>query len=404
MAVGRAGSIYRQIEDCMKFLLKMFVVLTAAGLFEGAVADPLQTAFCPAGSVRSYPLSGARRLDSLLLHNALIINRGTAPVTLTNIDIQLLSKGVVMEEIHLSGATLTNVAAAGPAIQQSGMLKTVPFQFCGDAMVQPGVTLVGTTLAANQALLIIQQAFAYHGIRDTLRVVSKGTSEGMPIESTADLPIVGGFAKNSYIFPLRGAWYAGVGPSFFTGHRWAIPEQFAFDIAQIGATGRTYKTDGRHFADYYAYGADVLAAASGKVIVAKDGLAEDPGAMRRPDEAPDTYMQRLVADQAKRLAGGTHAIAGNYVMIDHGNGEYSLSAHLQPGSLRVKLGDRVTRGQVIGKLGSSGNSTEPHLHFQLCDAPDALMCTGIPIQFTNIEIPWADGTRELQSGDIVIAK
>lgn len=389
----------------MKFWLTMLAVLTAAGGSGGAQADPLQTAFCPAGSVHSYPLSSARHLDSLLLHNALIVNRGTAPVTLTNVDIQLLSKGAVMEEIHLSGTALANVAAAGPAIQQAGMLKAVPFQFCGDAMVQPGVTLAGTTLAAtNQAMLIIQQAFAYHGARDTLRLVAKGTSEGKAVETSADLPIVGGYAKGSYIFPLRGAWYAGVGPSFFTGHRWAIPEQFAFDIGQIGATGRTYKTDGRHFADYYAYGADVLAAASGKVIAAEDGLAEDLSAMRRPDETPDAYMQRLVADQAKRLASGTHGIAGNYVMIDHGNGEYSLYAHLQPGSMRVKVGDHVTQGQVIGKLGSSGNSTEPHLHFQLCDAPDALMCIGIPIQFTNIEIPWADGTRELQSGDIVIAK
>ncbi|HEX2594579.1 MAG TPA: M23 family metallopeptidase, partial [Rhizomicrobium sp.] len=177
-----------------------------------------------------------------------------------------------------------------------------------------------------------------------------------------------------------------------------------FDIARIGGSGLTYRGNGTKFSDYYGYGADVLAAANGRVVAAEDGLAEDTGAMRRPDETPDAYMQRLSGDQAKRLAGGAHAIAGNYVMIDHGKGEFALYAHLQPGSVRVKVDDQVKQGQVVGKLGSSGNSTEPHLHFQVCDAADPLMCAGIPVQFSNVEIPWADGTREVQSGDVVIAK
>jgi murein DD-endopeptidase MepM/ murein hydrolase activator NlpD len=98
------------------------------------------------------------------------------------------------------------------------------------------------------------------------------------------------------------------------------------------------------------------------------------------------------------------AITGNYAMIDHGKSEYSFYAHLQPGSVRVHKGDRVKAGDVIGKLGSSGNSTEPHLHFHVCDSNDPLLSAGIPVNFSNVTIQWADVPRPIQSGDIVIAK
>ena len=126
--------------------------------------------------------------------------------------------------------------------------------------------------------------------------------------------------------------------------------------------------------------------------------------MRQPTETQEAYFRRLQTDQQHRLQAGIGAIAGNYVMMDHGNEEYSLYAHLKPGSVLVRVGQSVGAGEPIGRLGSSGNSTEPHLHFQLCDRPTPLQCAGIPIAFKQIEIPWADLPRPLQSGDVVIAK
>lgn len=146
----------------------------------------------------------------------------------------------------------------------------------------------------------------------------------------------------------------------------------------------------------------MLAAADGRVAAVRDGVPEDSSALRRPGETKAAYFARLLREQNDRLKQDT--AAGNYIIIDHGNGEFSLSAHLMPGSMRVKVGDTVKAGQVIGQLGSSGNSTEPHLHFQICDKPDALMCAGIPVQFTDIEMGPADLPRALQTGDFVIAK
>jgi murein DD-endopeptidase MepM/ murein hydrolase activator NlpD len=388
----------------MKKLFTVLACLPLAGVLASAKAEPLSVAFCPAKNVRTYPLSSTQHVDGLVLENAAIVNRGADAVTLTRVDFQLLNGGAVMEERHYVGDALTKLAAAGPAVQGSGMMKEAAFQFCGTQMVGPEIKLAGPALATNQAMLVMHQTFAYRGARDVLRVHVEGQAAGKAVSINGDLPIVSGFAKNSYIFPLRGAWYAGVGPTWHGGHRWAVPEQFAFDIAKIGDTGKSYHGTGTKFTDYYAYGAEVIAAAAGKVVAAEDGLAEDTTAMRRPDETPDAYLRRLIGEQSQRMAGGPHSIAGNYVLIDHGNGEYSMSAHLKPGSVRVKAGDTVAQGQAIGQLGSSGNSTEPHLHFQICDAPDALMCAGIPVQFSNVELPWADGTREIQSGDIVVTK
>jgi murein DD-endopeptidase MepM/ murein hydrolase activator NlpD len=310
----------------------------------------------------------------------------------------------VQEERHTAGDALAKAASNGPAVQQSGMMQAASFQFCGTDMIAPGITLAGPELKSQQALLLLYQAFAYRGVRDALRVVVMGRQDGHEVRFSADIPVRADFAKNNYIFPLRGIWYAGVGPTFHTGHRWGVPEEFAFDIARIGASGTTHSGDGSRFTDYYAYGAEVLAAADGKVVAASDGLKEDASAMRKPGETQEAYMQRLMANQAVRLEGGVPAVAGNHIVIDHGGGEYSLYAHLQPGSLRVHAGDAVKQGQVIGKLGSSGNSTEPHLHFQVCDRPDPLMCAGIPVQFSNIELPWADMPRPVQSGDIVVTR
>jgi murein DD-endopeptidase MepM/ murein hydrolase activator NlpD len=126
--------------------------------------------------------------------------------------------------------------------------------------------------------------------------------------------------------------------------------------------------------------------------------------MHRPNETQEAYFARLQKEQRERLAKGLTAITGNYVMIDHGKNEYSLYAHLQLDSVGIRVGDQVKAGDVIGKLGSSGNSTEPHLHFHVCDKPDPLMCAGIPVNFNNIMIQWADLPRPIQSDDVVIAK
>jgi murein DD-endopeptidase MepM/ murein hydrolase activator NlpD len=387
----------------MKYLALAFFAVWSLS----ALADPKKTveiSFCPVSAVRAYPLESRRDLQSLLLQNVAVINHGSAPFKIEDIDIELLQSTRVVESRKLDREAVQRVADRGAKLQAAGIIEQVAFQFCGTELIGSDIKLAGPILDRNRALLIVEQVFAFRGARDTLRVRVHGKVDGHATEFTGSIPIKSEFAQNKYIFPLRGVWYAGWGASFHTGHRWAIPEEFALDIAKIGESGLSHKGDGTRFDDYYAYGADVLAAADGRVTKVANDQQEDPSAMQRPDETQEAYSARLQKEQGERLTKGLTAITGNYVMIDHGKNEYSLYAHLQPGRAAVHVGDQVKAGEVIGKLGSSGNSTEPHLHFHVCDKPDPLMCAGIPVNFSNITIQWADLPRPIQSGDVVIAK
>ncbi len=338
-----------------------------------AAAETLRSVeirFCPALAIRTYPLESRRDLQSLLLQNVAVINHGSAPFKIENIEIELLRSNRAIESRDMDREAVQRIADRGAKLQAAGILQQVGFQFCGADLIAPSIKLAGATLARDQALLIVEQVFAFNGARDTLRIRFHGHVDGHATEFTDSIPIKSEFAKNKYNFPLRGVWYAGWGASFHTGHRWAIPEEFALDIAKIGESGLSHKGDGARFDDYYAYGADVLAAADGHVISAANDQPEDPSAMQRPNETQEAYF----------------------------------AAHLQPDSVRVHVGDEVKVGDVIGKLGSSGNSTEPHLHFHVCDKPDPLMCAGVPVNFSNVTIQWADLPRPIQSGDVVIAK
>jgi murein DD-endopeptidase len=173
--------------------------------------------------------------------------------------------------------------------------------------------------------------------------------------------------------PLRGGnWLAGNGPDNASIHRRArievegkhkIAQRFAIDFVRLRGTA-TVEADPADNASYFAYGADVLAVADGIVVMTQDGIPENiPGLSSRAVE--------VTLDNA----------AGNYVILDLGEGQYAFYAHLQPGSLRVARGDRVSRGDVLGVIGNSGNSTEPHLHFHVSDAPSPLGSEGLPYVF-----------------------
>jgi murein DD-endopeptidase len=179
--------------------------------------------------------------------------------------------------------------------------------------------------------------------------------------------------------PLSGDdWVAGNGPSNTSGHRRAlipiegrayISQRFAIDWVQLYPDGKTFQGDPADNKNYRAYGQEIRSVADGIVTETKDGIP-----------------QNIPSETARAVPITLETIGGNHVIVDIGDGRFAFFAHMQPGSLRVKVGDKVRRGQVLGLLGNSGNSTEPHLHFDICNASSMLACEGIPYAFASFEV------------------
>lgn len=180
--------------------------------------------------------------------------------------------------------------------------------------------------------------------------------------------------------PLSGkGWLATNGPSNNSGHRRAllwfgghpyIGQRTAIDWIKIGESGTTFSGDPKKNENYFCYNQDVLAVADGTVVRVLDGV---------PENTPATGDSRAVTLNPVNMG-------GNQVAIDLGGNRYALYGHLIPGSIRVKEGDKVKAGQVIAKLGNSGNSSEPHLHLQVSDRPEFLASEGIPYGFDQASV------------------
>jgi murein DD-endopeptidase len=179
--------------------------------------------------------------------------------------------------------------------------------------------------------------------------------------------------------PLRGSnWLAGNGPGNTSGHRRGIipidgaarvPQRFAIDWVQVNKDGKTFSGDEKKNESYLCYGQKVHAVANGVVTEVKDGIPQNvPGIDSRA--VPITL----------------ETVGGNHIILDIGNGVYAFYAHLQPGSLKVKVGDHVKAGEVIALLGNSGNSTEPHLHFHLIDRSSPLGGEGLPFAYPSYSL------------------
>jgi Peptidase family M23 len=177
--------------------------------------------------------------------------------------------------------------------------------------------------------------------------------------------------------PLRGAgWIVGNGCcAELTSHRAGLlpvdgglyeGERFAIDFIQIAPSGMLVTGPLDQLSSYPFFGDPVLSATAGKVVTVVDGLPGPP-----PGALPPFTSARA---------------AGNHVVVEAGPRRFALYAHLQPGSIGVRVGERVSVGETLGRLGSSGNSNAPHLHFQLMDGSSPLASNGIPYRFDRFSV------------------
>jgi hypothetical protein len=162
-------------------------------------------------------------------------------------------------------------------------------------------------------------------------------------------------------------------------------QRFAIDWMRLDDEGRLVHGDPSDVHNYTDYGADVIAVADGTVVETLNDLSD-----QKPGTLPDPSTITL------------QNVDGNHIVLDIGDGVYAFYAHLQRGSVAVKSGDRVKRGQVLAKLGNTGNTSGPHLHFHLMESPSVLGSNGIPYGIDSFAFDGVASEEQFESATSLV--
>jgi len=191
------------------------------------------------------------------------------------------------------------------------------------------------------------------------------------VERTLKIPILSCEQKTKLVFPMKGTFMVVLGHDFNEAHSLGRSQHFAYDIFGMGPHWEITRNGGAKVADFCTWGREVIAPADGVVVYARNDVPDQP----RPGTV-DTSIQ-------EHLPNPGYAGPGNHLLLNHGNNEYSSLGHLQHGSVRVKTGDRVKSGDVVGLAGNS-SSPIPHLHYQLTYGEHLFLADGLPSKFENV--------------------
>jgi len=214
-------------------------------------------------------------------------------------------------------------------------------------------------------------------------------------------------AKNSYKLPLKGKLVVMDGRSYYPGQSVGpagVAEQsvkgvalksnrYAFDLGSADENGNLYRSDPFSRDDWYAFGKPVYAPSTGIVVDLQNTL-------------PDNDFKGKALQFARVASDADPNHLGNYIIIDHGNGQFSMLQHLEQGSILVRIGQLVRTGEQIAKIGFSGDITFPHLHYRLMNNAKPLTAEGLPCYFDNYKRysgrSFTDLKRgRIDSGDII---
>ncbi|MEP6647871.1 MAG: peptidoglycan DD-metalloendopeptidase family protein, partial [Saprospiraceae bacterium] len=171
--------------------------------------------------------------------------------------------------------------------------------------------------------------------------------------------------KTKMTLPFTGEWivFWGGDTKEQNYHIISRSQKNALDIMKMDEKEKTFRTNGKKNEDYYAFGQPLIAPCDAEVVTVIDGVKDNiPGEMN------------------------TDQVTGNTVVLKTAAVEYILFAHFKLNSIKVKVGDKVTRGQMLGLCGNSGNSSEPHLHFHIQDKENMIGSTGIKCYFDNLMV------------------
>ena len=370
------------------------IAALAASVAAPAAAQEVQIKVAPGDHVYVNDANPRRGQFDLMLQS--IVVKGETPVTLLGLRIDFEKDGVVR-----ASRMVDLDRALGATAEFGGMMEAGFDTFLRAQLLEEGglerFAGAGARLSRDLTLepgeLLIATGQYQMLDFEPDRAVVVATYEPGDRKKEVRLPVAVKRASSAihYRFPLNGGWIMRGLPSAQGHHRWAPGTEFAVDLFRVGADGAASNGDEVIAENNYGYGAPVRAAADGEVVfVIADQVQDRRAQSILPGETVEEARERIggMAMQAI-MTNFRAALAGNIVTIRHigpdGVAEYSNYGHLKAGSVRVRVGQMVKSGEIIGEVGDTGDSSAVHLHFQVNEGPDAFFSRSKPFRFDDME-------------------
>lgn len=331
-----------------------------------------------------------------VVYDLQLTNAATVPADIQKIDVLDAAKQTRILA-SFSGASLVDPQCTYGDCNRLRMLPSHP---ATDTVIPPQQA---RALLVDFVLTSLKDApaFVLHRLQIT-GAANPGSREPTPLSYLAGPVDVSAGTARVIAAPVAGAnWVAmngccGIGlahvPSLqpFSGTL-SNSQRFAIDWIRTNDEGAFYSGDKTKNESFFAYGQDVLAVADGTISSTLDEMpANTPGVLPASDPAI-----------AKTIT--VENVDGNHIVEDLGGGVWAMYAHLQKGSLLVKPGDKVHAGQVIAKLGNTGNSNAAHLHFQLMDGPNLVGSDGVPYVIKSFSTAGYVTAQQLLDADFYLS-
>lgn len=210
--------------------------------------------------------------------------------------------------------------------------------------------------------------------------------------------------RTALILPLQGKVFVWEGHDLYAHHQ-RVPlsspkikelgisgnsNNFASDFLYLDAQGREYRDDPRVLENWYGYGKPIYAPGAGVVLATANDI-------------PDNWFEDAKATTIGHPSlppGKDPKDIGNFVLLDHQNGEYSLLIHMKHGSVALKPGDHVPQGLIVGRIGFSGDSLFPHLHYSFIDGPEVFKAWGLPAYFSRFRRVIGEQSIKVEHGTV----
>jgi hypothetical protein len=387
---------YRQLENSVRTIW-LNIIMSATACISATAAD---LRIVPADFIVLNSTNRDKHYSDLVVHTIAIATGDRENATLNSLRVEVLSNDQVLltREVpieDLVGGTQFLAHAPLPEFVAGQVLNAQGI----DGLFGRHIGFAASAqMGPSQTLLAMRMHFSIGFKADTLRATVMLADSRGKYQVISSVPIRSYVSPITYAAPLEGEWLMQAIPGVQSHHRFNPSTEFAIDFFKLGTDGHIVHGNPLDARNFYGYGALVTVAAAGTVSAVIADQTQDRAALTRKNgESREDFGKRVEEFHMLAMRKNFRAAnAGNLVTIRHekdGVVEYSSYGHLKTGSVRLKVGDIVKPGDVVGEVGDTGDSNAVHLHFQLNAGADAFMSKSLPVSFANMHA--VDGNDEL---------